>query len=131
LYVVGELRNEIIKPPSAAIPTKILGSSRWNPYLKVIVICTSRTIGLYCSNHIGLYLLITLAIVCRTVLEPLGVNLADSQAAKIEGSYFNIASDQKSPTERGESSKAISQQPQSAVGGKGRGGTSLRMRWCC
>jgi hypothetical protein len=44
LYVVGELRNEMIKPPSAAILTKILGSSRWNPYLKIIVICTGRTI---------------------------------------------------------------------------------------
>jgi hypothetical protein len=46
------------------------------------------------------------------------VNLADSQAAKIEGSNLNIASDQKSPTERGESSKATGQQPPSAVGGK-------------
>jgi hypothetical protein len=70
LYVVGELRNEMIKPPSAAIPIKILGSSRWNPYLKVIVICTGRTVGVYCSNHIGLYLLITLATIYRTVLEP-------------------------------------------------------------
>jgi hypothetical protein len=50
--------------------------------------------------------------------EPLGVNLADSQAAKIKRSDLNIASDQKSPTERGESSKATGQQPQSAVGGK-------------
>jgi hypothetical protein len=53
------------------------------------------------------------------------VNLADSQAAKIEGSDFNIASDQKSPTERGESSKASGQQPQSAVGGKRKRGNFI------
>jgi hypothetical protein len=53
------------------------------------------------------------------------VNLTDSQATKIEGSNFNIASDQKSPTKRGESSKAIGQQPQSAVGGKRKRGNFI------
>jgi hypothetical protein len=33
LYAVGELRNELIKPPSTATDPKILGSHRWNPYL--------------------------------------------------------------------------------------------------
>ena len=37
LYAVGELRNEMIKPPSTAIHPKVLGSHRWNPYFKVIV----------------------------------------------------------------------------------------------
>jgi hypothetical protein len=37
LYAVGELRNAMIKPPSAGIHPKILGSHRWNPYMKVIV----------------------------------------------------------------------------------------------
>ena len=37
LYAVGELRNDMIKPPSTATDPKILGSYRWNPYLKVIV----------------------------------------------------------------------------------------------
>ena len=29
--------NEMIKPPSTAIHPKVLGSHRWNPFLKVIV----------------------------------------------------------------------------------------------
>ena len=33
LYVVGELRSELIKPPSTATHPKILGSHRWYPYL--------------------------------------------------------------------------------------------------
>jgi predicted chitinase len=37
LYAVGELRSELIKPPSTSTHPKILGSPRWNPYLKVIV----------------------------------------------------------------------------------------------
>jgi hypothetical protein len=37
LYAVGELRSEIIKGPSSATHPKVLGSHRWNPYLKVIV----------------------------------------------------------------------------------------------
>ena len=35
LYAVGELRSELIKPPSTSTHPKILGSPRWNPYLKV------------------------------------------------------------------------------------------------
>ena len=37
LYAIGELRNEMIKPPSTAIHPKVLGSHRWNPFFKVIV----------------------------------------------------------------------------------------------
>jgi hypothetical protein len=37
LYAVGELRNELIKAPSTATDPKILGSHRWNLYLKVLV----------------------------------------------------------------------------------------------
>jgi hypothetical protein len=37
LYAVGELRNELIKPPSSVTHSKILGSPRWNPYFKVNV----------------------------------------------------------------------------------------------
>jgi hypothetical protein len=35
LYVVGELRNELIVPPSSNVHPRILGSRRWYPYFKV------------------------------------------------------------------------------------------------
>jgi hypothetical protein len=35
LYAIGELREEMIKPPSTEVHPKILGSARWNPYFKV------------------------------------------------------------------------------------------------
>jgi hypothetical protein len=35
LFVVGELRSEMIKPPCTTTHPKILGSHRWNPYLQV------------------------------------------------------------------------------------------------
>ncbi|KAL6851471.1 hypothetical protein ACP4OV_020404 [Aristida adscensionis] len=34
LYAIGELRDEMIVPPSNAVPTKILHSRRWYPYFK-------------------------------------------------------------------------------------------------
>nr|XP_034591364.1 protein ALP1-like [Setaria viridis]XP_034591365.1 protein ALP1-like [Setaria viridis] len=34
LYAVGELRNELIVPPSTSVHPRILGSRRWNPYFK-------------------------------------------------------------------------------------------------
>ena len=37
LYAVGELRNEMILPPSSAVPIKIQNSHRWHPYFKVRV----------------------------------------------------------------------------------------------
>jgi hypothetical protein len=35
LYVVGELHNEMIAPPSTSVHPKILNSRRWYPYFKV------------------------------------------------------------------------------------------------
>jgi hypothetical protein len=37
LYAVGELRADLIKPPSTATHPKIMGSHRWFPFLKVPV----------------------------------------------------------------------------------------------
>jgi hypothetical protein len=51
--------------------------------------------------------------------EPLGVNQADSQAAKVEGD----SNAEKSPTKRGEGSKATQHQSQDAVGNKRKRGT--------
>jgi hypothetical protein len=35
LYVIGELKQEIIKPPSGETPNKIRNNKRWYPYFKV------------------------------------------------------------------------------------------------
>jgi hypothetical protein len=35
LYAIGELREEMIKPPTNATPLKIRNSHRWYPYFKV------------------------------------------------------------------------------------------------
>jgi hypothetical protein len=35
LYAIGELRQEMIKPPSGDLPSKIRYSKRWYPYFKV------------------------------------------------------------------------------------------------
>jgi hypothetical protein len=35
LYAIGELRQEMIKPPSGDIPSKIRYNKRWYPYFKV------------------------------------------------------------------------------------------------
>jgi hypothetical protein len=40
LYAIGEIRNEVIKPPSSTTRPNILGSPRWNHWFKVSVICT-------------------------------------------------------------------------------------------
>ncbi|XP_015611049.1 protein ALP1-like [Oryza sativa Japonica Group] len=34
LHAVGELRKELIRPPSITTPSKILGNPRWDPYFK-------------------------------------------------------------------------------------------------
>ena len=34
-HAVGELRDELIRPPSLDTPTKIAGNPRWDPYFKV------------------------------------------------------------------------------------------------
>ena len=36
LYAVGELRGELIRPPSSQTPQKIRNNPRWYPYLKVM-----------------------------------------------------------------------------------------------
>ena len=38
LFAIGELRDEMIRPPSTDVHPKILGNHRWDPYFKVIVI---------------------------------------------------------------------------------------------
>jgi hypothetical protein len=35
LYAIGELREEMIKPPTNATPLKIRNNHRWYPYFKV------------------------------------------------------------------------------------------------
>jgi hypothetical protein len=35
LHAIGELRNEMIVPPSTSVPPKINGNRRWYPYFKV------------------------------------------------------------------------------------------------
>jgi hypothetical protein len=35
LYAIGQLRQEMIKPPSGETPSKIQNSKRWYPYFKV------------------------------------------------------------------------------------------------
>ena len=35
LRAIGELRGKLVSPPSMDIPSKIAGSSRWDPYFKV------------------------------------------------------------------------------------------------
>jgi hypothetical protein len=35
VYAVGELREEMIRPPSTTTDAKILSSYRWYPYFKV------------------------------------------------------------------------------------------------
>ena len=36
LYAIGELRHDLIRPPSSETPLKIRNSHRWYPYLKVM-----------------------------------------------------------------------------------------------
>jgi hypothetical protein len=55
--------------------------------------------------------------------EPLGVNMAESQDAKVEGSAgVPLGSDHKHPIDLGEGSKATNLKPQSAVGNKRKRG---------
>ena len=42
LYAIGELRSEMIKPPTPSIHPKILGSHRWNLYMQVTVTLTVK-----------------------------------------------------------------------------------------
>jgi hypothetical protein len=38
LYAIGEIRNDMIKPPSSETPLKITNSTRSYPYFKVIIL---------------------------------------------------------------------------------------------
>jgi hypothetical protein len=42
LYAVGELRDEMIRPPSTQIHPKIQENNRFNPYFKVNYFVTSK-----------------------------------------------------------------------------------------
>lgn len=46
LYAIGELRDEMIRPPSTEPHQKIVQSHRWNPYFKV----TSCELHACCNN---------------------------------------------------------------------------------
>jgi hypothetical protein len=35
LHAIGQLSNELIRPPSLETPSKIAGNPRWDPYFKV------------------------------------------------------------------------------------------------
>jgi hypothetical protein len=35
LHAIGQLSNELIRPPSLETPSKITGNPRWDPYFKV------------------------------------------------------------------------------------------------
>jgi hypothetical protein len=37
LFTIGELRGDMIKPPSTATHPKVMGSQRWYPFLQVLV----------------------------------------------------------------------------------------------
>jgi hypothetical protein len=37
LYAIGELRQEMIRPPSSETPLKIRNSHRWYPYFKILI----------------------------------------------------------------------------------------------
>jgi hypothetical protein len=37
LYAIGELRQEMIEPPSGKTPSKIRNNKRWYPYFKVTI----------------------------------------------------------------------------------------------
>lgn len=35
LHVIGELRDDLIRPPSLQTPAKILGNPKWYPHFEV------------------------------------------------------------------------------------------------
>jgi hypothetical protein len=62
LYAIGELRADMIKPPSTVTHPKIVGSHRWFPYLKVkSYLCDSNTCTsvLKFDTHVHLFMLIS------------------------------------------------------------------------
>jgi hypothetical protein len=66
LYAIGELRHEMIKPPTGQTPAKIRDSFRWYPYFKV-------SIGLFVQSvlrNVRTEYSLTVLAICRTVLAP-------------------------------------------------------------
>jgi hypothetical protein len=57
LFSIGELRNEMIKPPSSEPHSKITSNRRFNPYFKV-KICLQHFDYKICSfnNHVLIFL---------------------------------------------------------------------------
>jgi hypothetical protein len=70
LYVIGELRADMIKPPSTATHPKIMGSHRWFPFLKVLsCLYVSHTCSYQCvSTYVNL---LVYGHLCRIALVPL------------------------------------------------------------
>ena len=65
LYAIGELRHEMIKPPSSETPLKIRNSSRWYPYFKVL----KKSVSLIIVHNWGAYHVLKKCwITCRIVL---------------------------------------------------------------
>jgi hypothetical protein len=70
LYAIGELRDDMIKPPSTATHPKIMGSHRWFPFLKVLsCLYVSHTCSYQCvSTYVNL---LAYGHFCRIALVPL------------------------------------------------------------
>jgi hypothetical protein len=66
LYVVGELRGELIKPPSTSTHPKFLGSPRWYPFLQVLALSMLSAL----SNN-------TCICICLSILHTLVVGAID------------------------------------------------------
>jgi hypothetical protein len=58
LYAVGELRGEMIRPPSSNIHPKIQENTRFNPYFKVIYFYLENSIYSSCppSTHTYIFM---------------------------------------------------------------------------
>ena len=57
LYAIGELRDEMIRPPSNHCHHKIQESTRFNPYFKVIIFANKyeQSMGLLNNNHLPFF----------------------------------------------------------------------------
>jgi hypothetical protein len=51
LYAIGDLRQEMIKPPSGEIPSKIRHNKRWYPYFNVSWNFHLYTLFELCNAH--------------------------------------------------------------------------------
>jgi hypothetical protein len=57
LYAIGELRDDMIKPPSTETPLKIKNRHRWYPYFKVTQLSHSMLLknGIDGAYHVTSY----------------------------------------------------------------------------